>query len=100
MVRDENGRFVKGNSGGPGRPPKKREQRYLEIAKGTITYKQFRALIEDTYKRAMRGDSQARKILFDYLLGSPTQRHEHSGPDNEPMKIQMIEVIKDYGNEE
>ena len=83
--RDANGRFVKGNgaangnNGGPGRPPKAREEKYLEIMKGTITFSEFKALVNKTYTLAMKGDAAARKALFDYILGPPTQKLEHSG---------------------
>ena len=80
-----NGRFVtgnqaaKGSSGGPGRPPKKREERYYEILVSTCTYKDWQAIIDMAVTQAKEGDPVARKWLSDNLVGPPAQRHEHTG---------------------
>jgi hypothetical protein len=91
--RDANGRFAPGNQvaagnkGGPGRPPKEREERFMEITLSTVTYKDWREIIQKAVAQAKRGNPQARKFLADYLLGPPPQRHQVSGPDNEPLTI-------------
>jgi len=75
--RDENGRFVKGQSGNPnGRPAKKREERFMEITLSAVTYTDWREIIKKAIAQARRGDNQARKFLADYLLGPPPQKHE------------------------
>ena len=75
--RDENGRFVKGQSGNPnGRPPKAREERYMEITMSAVTYADWGKIMKKAASQAERGDSQARKFLADYLLGPPPQKHE------------------------
>ena len=73
MTRDEKGRFVKGNSGGPGRPPKEREERYYEITMTACTYKDWEAIIKKAIEQAKRGDAIARKWLSDFLVGTPDQ---------------------------
>lgn len=73
--RDENGRFVKGVSGNPnGRPPKRREERYLEITLNTVTFGDWKEIIKRAAMEAKRGDAQARKWLSDYLLGPAKER--------------------------
>jgi len=70
--RDANGRFVKGEyKGGPGRPKKKREERYLEITLNTVTFEKWKKIIEKAAEQAARGDKDARKFLAEYLLGKP-----------------------------
>ena len=96
--RDANGRFVKGNPGGPGRPAKEREEKYYNLAMNTVTYKDWQAIINRAVKDAQKGDSSARKWLSEYLAPQ-AQRHELSGPDSGPVPIRMVEVVKDYGNE-
>ena len=44
--RDERGRFLPGNSGGPGRPPRAIERDYLSIAGDVITPEDWRSLVE------------------------------------------------------
>ena len=85
--RDENGRFVKGNSGGPGRPKKAREERYYEIMHTACTYVKWRKIVNKAVEQAMRGNHNARKFLADYLLGPPPQRHELTGEGGGPVIV-------------
>ena len=72
--RDANGRFVKGNNGGPGRPPVAREERFMEITLSTVTFKDWADIIRKAVSQAKRGNANARKFLADYLMGPPNQR--------------------------
>ena len=73
-TRKANGQFAKGSKGGPGRPKKKREERYLEITMSACTYPEWKAVIKKAVEQAKRGDNQARRFLADYLIGPPQQR--------------------------
>lgn len=73
MVRDEKGRFVNGNGGGPGRPRKSREERYYKITMTTCTFDDWRQIVERAIRDAQKGDASARKWLSDYLVGVPEQ---------------------------
>ena len=73
MERDEKGHFLKGNKGGPGRPKKKREKRYYEIALSAVPLNQWRRIFRKAAQQAEAGDGVARRFLADYLLGRPTQ---------------------------
>ena len=88
--RDANGRFAKGYSGGPGRPPKEREERYLEIARSTVTFKQWAAIIKKAADQAERGNAVARKWLGDYLMGPPVQRQEVTGAEGAELVVRVI----------
>lgn len=76
-LHDENGKFAKGNPGGPGRPKKEREQKYYEITLTAVTFDEWKAIVIKAKDQAKRGDAVARKWLSDYLLGPPIQRTEH-----------------------
>lgn len=75
--RDSKGRFVKGVSGNPngrnGISPKDKEleKDYYKILQTTVTAQDFREIIEKTVYQAKRGNYQARKHLFEYILGAP-----------------------------
>ena len=71
MQKDEHGRFIKGNSGGPGRPKKSREERYYKITMTTCTFEDWKLIVERAIKDAQKGDQAARKWLSDYLVGVP-----------------------------
>lgn len=79
--RDENGKFIKGNGGGPGRPKKEREERFYEITLSTVGFEDWKAIIQKAVKQAKSGDSNARKFLADYIMGPPVQKNEISGRD-------------------
>ena len=87
--RDENGKFLKGHSGGPGRPKKERELRFYEITLAAVTFEDWKAIIEKAVTQAKKGDSVARKFLADYLMGQPIQRLEHTGADGGGMIIRV-----------
>lgn len=83
MTRDAKGRFVKGNGGGPGRPPKNREaeETFYSILQGRVSEQDIAEIVDKTVKQAKTGNKDARKILFDYLCGAPEQyiNLNHSG---------------------
>ena len=90
-ARKANGQFAKGASGNPkGRPKKEREQRYTEITMTTCTYKDWGAIVQKAVDQAKRGDATARKWLSDYLIGAPTQKHEHGGTDGGPLIFKVV----------
>ena len=90
--RDENGRFVKGEyKGGPGRPSKEREERYLAIMLNTVTFADWQEIIKKATDQAKRGDSVARKWLSDYLIGPPQQKVDVTTA-GEPISIVRIGV--------
>jgi hypothetical protein len=68
-----NGRlFKKGNPGGPGRPKRATEKKYLEaVIAGCPLYK-WRRIIEVAARDAMGGDKDARNWLAKYLVGDDT----------------------------
>lgn len=98
--RNESGQFVKGYSGGPGRPPKAREEKYHEILVSAITFDDFRRIILKAKDQAIKGDAVARKFIADYLVGTPIQRTEHSGPNGGAIPVQRFEAAIEnaYGN--
>lgn len=85
--RDERGRFVVGNSASPGRPPKAREERFLEITLAACTFADWEAIVKKAVEQAKRGDATARKWLGDYVVGPPTQRQELTGVGGGPIEF-------------
>ena len=88
--RDQNGRFAPGNKasckangGNGGRRSRETEHRYLELLREAVSEKDFREIVERAIEDAQDGDAQARKVLFDYLLGAPVQRVAPTDPSGE-----------------
>ena len=105
--RDKNGRFTAGNDaskkengGNGGRPPRKREERYLEIALNTCTFRDWKAIIGKAVEQAIKGDTAARKWLSDYLIGPPAQKHEISGATGGPLQLEYINNWRDAQQED
>ena len=86
MVRDKNGRFVKGNKASPGRPPKATEQEYLDAFKTVIPLERFIHQVEAQAKRADRGDLQAFGAIAKFL-GLDVQKIEQQNSGEVTIKI-------------
>jgi hypothetical protein len=72
--RDATGRWTKGTTGNPaGRSPREREERYYQIMMTTVTFENWKRIIEKAVQQAEKGDAQARKWLSDYLIGTAQQ---------------------------
>ena len=88
--------FSVGNPGGPGRPKKEREARYLEITLNTVTYDDWQKVVKKALAQALLGDKDARKWLSEYLVGVPVQRIAPTTPDGENpyMDISTDELVE------
>ncbi len=93
--RDENGKFIKGNGGGPGRPTKERETRYYEILMTAVTFEDWKKIVLKARDQALKGDPTARKWLSDYLMGAPVQRTELTGADGGAVTIRILDATED-----
>jgi hypothetical protein len=81
--RDKNGRFIKGNRCGKGRPRREVERAYLSILRDNVSASDAKAIVEQAVKDARKGDNVARKWIFDYLIGAPVQRIAPTDPSGE-----------------
>ena len=73
MEKDERGRFIKGNSGGPGRPPKSES---LTETLRTVVDKD--EIAKKLYELAMEGDIPALKYIYDRIDGRPKETIEQT----------------------
>lgn len=87
--RDENGRFVKGNSGGPGNPFAARIGRLRSVLIDAVTEEDMRETIRAVVEAARGGDLAAAKLLFDRVLGPPVEADLIE-------RIEKIEEALDY----
>ncbi len=70
--RDSQGRFAKGNSGGPGNPFARKAAALRAAFFNKITEKDIEELAQQLLDRAKSGDLAAMKVLFNYTIGRPT----------------------------
>jgi len=102
--RDEKNRFVKGHSGGPGRPKGSisliailKEKLALIDPETNKTGGQL--LMEKVLKDAYTKDGQSRKLVMQYAEGMPQQQIETTHLLPQPL-IKLDEVHADNSNKE
>lgn len=93
--RDENGRFVKGHNGGPGRPKRTTEERYIKAMAQTVRIDDWKKIILTGISRAKAGDVGWARFIADYLMGKPVQRTEVTGKDGGPMIVNFTSNVND-----
>jgi hypothetical protein len=69
--RNARGQFLKNNAGGPGNPHARHCARMLEMFRNSITDDEMFALCRVLFERAITGDMNALKMIFQYKLGKP-----------------------------
>ena len=69
--REANGRFAKGNKGGPGNPFARQVAALRQTLLNRTTPKDFEEIADELIKKAKTGDVAAIKLLFQYTLGKP-----------------------------
>ena len=69
--RNANGRFAKGNSGGPGNPFAKRVARLRSALFKSVSPQDLREVVAALLKQAKAGDVASIKELLQRLLGPP-----------------------------
>jgi len=98
--RDEKGRFVEGNRGGPGNPNAIKVAKLREALLAAVTAKDLREVVKALVREAKKGDVAAARELFDRVLGKVTTSVEVDGRIEN--LIQQIQVVHDegwYGND-
>lgn len=99
-VRDNNGRFVKGDPGGPGRRPRQAEAEYLTATIEMVSLARWRRIVQAAAEAAEQGDAKARAWLSGYLLGKPAQRLEVDiNADELALYSQAVEAMRAAGRE-
>jgi hypothetical protein len=71
--RDSKGRFAKGNKGGPGNPFARKVAELRAALVNFVTEDDMKHLAFVLKMRAEGGDMVAMKLLFQYVLGKPTE---------------------------
>src|SRR5262245_20258454 len=87
-VRDANGRFVKGNPGGPGNPFARKVAALRKALIHFVTVDDMKHVAFILKEKAMGGDLVAIKLLFQYVLGKPAETIDPDRLDIEEAKIQ------------
>jgi hypothetical protein len=69
--RNPDGKFAKGNRGGPGNPHARRVATLRKVLLDVVTPERFRTVVEQLVEDAENGNHEARKLLLLYAIGKP-----------------------------
>jgi hypothetical protein len=86
-VRDANGRFVKGNPGGPGNPFARKVAMLRRTLINFVTEDDMKHVAFVLKERAMGGDLVAIKLLLQYVVGKPSETVDPDRLDIEERKL-------------
>jgi len=78
----------------PGRHKRAIEEKFIGILRSTITPEDWQTVVMTALAQAKAGRDADRQWLSDWLQGKVPEKHEISGPDGEPMQIEIV----DYAN--
>jgi len=89
--REANGRFAKGNKGGPGNPFARQIAALRQTLLNRTTPKDFEEIADELIKKAKTGDVAAIKLLFQYTLGKPAPC-----PDPDHLDVDEWQKLQQY----
>jgi hypothetical protein len=87
--RDSQGRFTPGNPGGPGNPYGRRVAELRKIMLECVTDSEMRIIVGELMVQAKCGKLAAIKLLFQYILGKPTE-----APNPDAVDVDEIDLYR------
>lgn len=87
--RDDRGRFTPGNQFGQGNPAARRMHALRQTVLDSLTEDDVRQVTRKLLELALAGDTTAIRLVLEYAVGRPVQAIELSGPDQEPLQVDL-----------
>ncbi len=110
VIRDPSGRFLPGNSGGPGRPKREVEESILNAIRSALSPAEIEGAIRIGLQLAIeqkstRGIVAILELAAGYSIGKPIQRTESDGNNAmaeamENWKVMKAKALADMGLKE
>jgi len=91
--RTPNGRFAKGNPGGPGNPHARRIAQFRSAVLGAVTPEDLDEVVRGLLDAAKSGDLAATKLLLDRTLGKATAQKDDT--ETAPLALPALATTKD-----
>ena len=91
--RDDQGRFTRGNSVGPGNPFARQVGQLRQVILDALTPEEMLAITQKFITLAKEGNVQAAKLLLSYSLGKPTPGVQPDNLDVEEWDIQKNTAV-------
>ena len=96
--RNAAGRFAAGNAGGPGRPRREVERRYLDATLAAVAVEDWSEIVKRAVVGAKAGDAKARDWL-SRVLGIEAAKAAPEYASDGTMRIVVVEDPNWYGND-
>lgn len=87
--RDSQGRFAKGNSGGPGNPYRRAVARWRSLFDEAVTEEDFRTIVAAMVQKAKEGDMVAAREILNRLAGKPADAMD---PERNSIACRQLEL--------
>ena len=87
--RKANGRFAKGNPGGPGNPYARRVAQLRAVIADAVTDEDLLAIVGALVERAKKGDVAAARELFNRLVGRPPEAVDPERKEMEKVRVAL-----------
>ena len=95
---EPNGRFARGNKGGPGNPFARRTAELRALFQDEMSDADLRGLARAMIERAQKGDVAAAKLTLLYAIGKPTAAVEPDRVEIEEHRLRRDSAVPATGN--
>ena len=92
--RDAEGKFAKGNRGGPGNPFARQTARLRQAALDAVSPEQMSEVFQALHRNAVNGDVAAAKLLLSYTIGKPTAAENPDTLDQQEFRIMVANTAE------
>ena len=97
--RDADGRFAKGNAGGPGNPYPRRVAALRQALLSCVTEEDIIAVAKAVIEEAKTGSIPAANLLFQYVLGKPSSATDLEWAESRGMQAPIANSSNGKGDE-
>ncbi|MFO0846785.1 MAG: hypothetical protein U0797_31210 [Gemmataceae bacterium] len=92
--RGSNGRFARGNPGGPGNPFARRVAQMRSLALEAVPDEDLTAILKKMVELAKEGDVPAAKLVLQYTLGKPVSQPHPDRIDRDEMQAWLANSLQ------
>jgi hypothetical protein len=91
--RDKNGRFAKGNPGGPGNPFSRQLAQMRQVVLQCVSEEDLRDIVAQVVQKAKQGDLAAARLVLSYAVGKPQPAPEPDRLDVEEIDLYQQQAV-------
>jgi hypothetical protein len=91
--RDKNGRFAKGNPGGPGNPFSRQLAQMRQVVLQCVSEADLRDIVAQVVQKAKQGDLAAARLVLSYAVGKPQPAPEPDRLDVEEIDLYQQQAV-------